>query len=197
MAACPGTRGPGRTEGKETPEDDASAAIAGSHSGTKQGVEVLKFSRRTTIITMAIVVATSVAAFAFWTGVGAGTGQAKTGNTPSQALIVTQTGTPGLLVPGGPGAKLQGTIKNNNGSGVFVNEVKAKVASIVPDKADPSKPACTAADFKISGTATVATTVPGGGGVVSWSGLTLELLQTNANQDNCKNVTVNIDYTTV
>jgi hypothetical protein len=159
---------------------------------------VRKFSRRTTIIAsgMALVLATSVLAFAFWTGIGTGTGQAQTGNVPSQTLQVTQNGTPGGLTPGGPGAALSGTVVNPNPSGVHVNEVKATVDSIVGGPQDPNFNPCTPADFDISGNAVVNAVVPGANGSLPWSGLTLSLLNTVDDQENCKNVTVNLKYTT-
>jgi hypothetical protein len=144
---------------------------------------------------MALVVATSVIAYAFWTGVGAGTGSAQTGNT-GQPLVVNQSGTPTGLVPGGPAASLSGNFDNPNAAGVFVNQVTATVGTITPAQADLSKPACTAADFAVGGVANVNATIPSGIGVGSWSGLTLQLLNTPANQDNCKNVTVQLNYAT-
>lgn len=158
---------------------------------------MLRFSRRTTIISvgMALVIATSVIAYAFWTGVGGGTGQAQTGNT-GQPLVVNQSGTPTGLVPGGPAANLGGNFDNPNAAPVFVNQVTATVGTITPAQADPAKPACVAADFAVGGTANVNAQIQPGLGQGSWSGLTLSLLNTAANQDNCKNVTVQINYTT-
>jgi hypothetical protein len=165
-----------------------------------RGVEVLKFSRRTTIIasTMALVVATSVVAFAFWTGVGAGTGQAQTGNT-GQALVVKQTGPPTGLVPGGPAATLSGNFDNPNAAGVFVNTVKATIASVTPAVGpDLTKPNCQTSDFQlVNDTATVNDTIPPGNGQGAWGGITIKMLNTAANQDNCKNATVNLSYTIV
>jgi hypothetical protein len=153
---------------------------------------VLKFSRRTTIITMAIVVATSVAAFAFWTGVGAGTGQAQSGTT-GQALVVKQTGPPTGLVPGGPAATLSGNFDNPNGSAVFVGSVTAAITGVTPAAPqDPTKPACTTADYQL-----VNPNVPSGNGQGAWGGITIKMLNTAANQDNCKNATVNLSYTIV
>lgn len=161
---------------------------------------MLKFSRRTTIIasTMALVVATSVVAFAFWTGVGTGTGQAKTGTT-GQALTVKQTGPPTGLVPGGPVATLSGNFDNPNGSPVFVGSVKAAIASVTPAAPqDPAKPPCKTGDYQlVNDTATVNANVPSGNGQGAWSGITIRMLNTAANQDNCKNATVNLSYTIV
>lgn len=159
---------------------------------------MLKFSRRTIIITMAIVVATSVAAFAFWTGVGAGTGQAQTGTT-GQALVVKQTGPPTGLVPGGPAATLSGNFDNPNGSAVFVGSVTAAITGVTPAAPqDPTKPACTTADYQlVNPTATVNANVNPGNGQGAWGGITIQMLNTAANQDNCKNATVNLSYTIV
>lgn len=161
---------------------------------------MLKFSRRTTIIasTMALVVATSVVAFAFWTGVGTGTGQAQTGST-GQALTVNQLGPPTGLVPGGPTATLSGNFNNPNGSAVFVTSVKAAITGVTPAAPqDPAKPACTASDYElVNDTAVVNDNVPSGNAKGAWSGITIRMLNTAANQDNCKNATVNLSYTIV
>jgi hypothetical protein len=159
---------------------------------------VLKFSRRTTIIAIAIVAATSVAAFAFWTGVGAGTGNAQTGST-GQALTVKQVGPPTGLVPGGPVATLSGNFDNPNGSAVFVGSVKAAITGVTPAAPqDPGKPACSASDYKlVNDTAVVNDNIPSGSGKGAWSGITIQMLNTAFNQDNCKNATVNLSYTIV
>jgi hypothetical protein len=158
---------------------------------------VRKFSRRTTVISvgMALVVATSVIAFAFWTGGGAGTGHAQAGNT-GLPLVVNQTGTPTGLTPGAPGAPLSGDFDNPNATGVFVNQVIGVVSAVAPVQANPAKPPCDFHDFVVSGTANVGAAIPSGNHQGSWSGLTLSLTNTAVNQDNCKNVIVTIDYTT-
>ena len=159
---------------------------------------MLKFSRRTTIITIAIVAATSVAAFAFWTGVGVGTGEAKTGTT-GQALTVKQVGPPTGLVPGGPVATLSGNFDNPNGSPVFVASVKAAITGVTPAAPqDAGKPACSVNDYQlVNNTAVVNANVPSGNGQGTWTGITIRMLNTAANQDNCKNATVNLSYTIV
>lgn len=59
---------------------------------------------------------------------------------------------------------------------------------------DPGLPACTVADFALSGTATVDAEVPSGTGVGSWSGISVRLLDSSTNQDNCKSATVHLSY---
>jgi hypothetical protein len=155
---------------------------------------VLKFSRKTTLIAsvMALVVVTSVVAYAFWTGIGGGAGTAQAGDS-ADPLVVNQTSTPTGLVPGGPAATLEGNFDNPNASGVFVNQVTATISAVTPG-ADGSKPPCTAGDFDLVGPATVSDEVPPGVGVGSWTGITLQLLNLPHNQDNCKNATVSISY---
>ena len=160
---------------------------------------MLKFSRRTTIIAMGLVVATAVAAFAFWTGVGAGTGQAQTGTT-GQALVVKQTGPPTGLVPGGPVATLSGNFDNPNGSAVFVGSVKATITGVTHAAGLPDgiNPVCSASDYQlVNDTAAVNTNINPGNNQGAWSGITIKMLNTAANQDNCKGATVNLSYTIV
>jgi hypothetical protein len=157
---------------------------------------VRKFSRKTTIIaiSLALVIATSAVAFAFWTGVGSGSGNGAAGDVATP-LVVHQTSTATGLTPGGPAATLSGNFDNSNGSGVFVNQVTATISSVSPGP-DSTKPFCTPGDFSLVGPATVNAEIPVGSGVGSWSGITLQLLNTASNQDNCKNATVNISYAT-
>jgi hypothetical protein len=139
--------------------------------------------------------ATSVIAFAFWTGVGSGTGNASTGDAPL-ALTVNQTTTVTGLTPGAPPVTLSGNFDNPNSTGVFINQVTATISSVPPGP-DPSKPPCTAADFALIGPAIVNAEIPPGNGVGSWTGITLQLLNNpTQNQDNCKNATVGISYGT-
>jgi hypothetical protein len=157
---------------------------------------VPRFSRRTTIIasTMALVVTTSVVAYAFWTNSGAGSGQATTG---TNTVTVHQLSTPSGLVPGGPAAPLFGDFTNPNTSGVFVSTVAAEITDVTGGPEDLGDPECTAADFHLNNNPVgVGTTVPPGSHVSAWSGMSIQLLETGLNQDNCKNVTVELSYST-
>jgi hypothetical protein len=161
---------------------------------------VRKFSRKATIIasTTALVIATSAVAFAFWTGIGGGNGSAQAATTPANQLIVNQTATPNTLEPGGPAATLSGTFNNPNASGVFVNSVKATIASVTHAIGLPvgPNPPCAVSDFELpNDTATVGATIPPGNPQGSWTGITIRLKETGANQDNCKGATVNLNYT--
>jgi hypothetical protein len=138
----------------------------------------------------ALVVA--VGAYAYWTQGGSGAGSASAGTTSS--LTVNQTSTVTGLYPGGPAATLSGNFDNPNSSAVNISSVTASVSSVSNGASDGSKPACTASDFQIGGSMGSAT-VPSGAGVGSWTGLTIKLLNTAANQDNCKGATANIACT--
>jgi hypothetical protein len=157
---------------------------------------VRKFSRKSTIIasSLALVLATSVVAYAYWTNSGAGTGNASTGNN---TVTVNQLSTPSGLIPGGPPAPLFGDFDNPNTSSVHVNHVTAEITSVTGGPADPADPACTAADFLLGGNpAFVGTDVAPGPHKGAWSGITLQLQETGLDQDNCKNVAVVIGYST-
>jgi hypothetical protein len=161
---------------------------------------VLKLSRKATIIasSVALLVVTSVVAYAFWSNLGGGEGSATTG----EALGVHQTSTVTGLYPDGPAIGLFGNFNNPNANPVHVNHVTASITDDdVPDNAtggviDADHPACAASDFEISGPATVNQDIPHGDPVGAWSGITIRMVNKSTNQDNCKNATLTIHYTT-
>jgi hypothetical protein len=155
---------------------------------------VRRFSRKTTIIvtSLALVIVTSVAAYAFWTTSGAGTGSASSGS--GTAITVNQTSGVSGLYPGGPAVTLSGNFNNPNANPVFVNAVTATISAV--HGGSLPGPSCTTGDFALGGSTGVVGSVPFGNGVGSWSGLTIEMLETGANQDNCKNATLDISYST-
>ena len=129
-------------------------------------------------------------AFAFWTAGGSGSGTATAGTNAN--VTVNQTVAPTGLYPGATTA-LSGDFNNSNPGSVYITAVTASVTPFSV-QADATKPACTQADFSITGTANVGTEVVPGTGVGSWSGLSLNMIDAATNQDNCKNVTVPIAY---
>jgi hypothetical protein len=151
----------------------------------------MKKSRFVALAVLALALAVGGIAFAYWTQGGSGPGGASAGTT--SAITVNQTGTPTGLYPGGPAAPLSGTFDNPNAHPVHVSSVTVAVTPFSV-QTDNSKPACTEADFAVGGTSG-ANVVPAGSGVGSWSGLTVRLVDGVANQDNCKNVNITLDYT--
>ena len=147
--------------------------------------------RKLVVVAVIGVLALGGLAFAYWTAGGSGSGSGSTGS-PS-ALTVNQTTTNSGLYPGGSSA-LSGNFTNPNGGKVYIAAVTGSVTTFSL-QADNTKPACTQADFSISGTATVGAEINSGTGVGAWSGLTLNMTDAGTNQDNCKNITVPITYT--
>lgn len=131
-------------------------------------------------------------AFAFWTQGGSGSGSG-TGGTTS-AITVNQTGTPAGLYPGGPPVTLSGTFNNPNSGSVNISSITAAVATFASHTVDATKPDCTQADFSIGGSVG-STVVPTGSAVGSWTGLTVKMLDNGLNQNNCKGVSITINYT--
>jgi len=126
------------------------------------------------------------AAFAYWTNAGSGAGNAETGT--NVAIVVNQTSTVAGMAPGVAAQPLSGNFDNANSGPVYVAAVTATVTGT-------DKTGCGATDYTIGGTATVATQVPAGTGVGSWSGLTIQFNnKTGVNQDACKNAIVSIAY---
>ena len=152
----------------------------------------MRLKKRTLVLlgVMVVAVAASIGAYAYWTASGSGSGSATTGTTVG--ITVNQTSVNTALYPGGTTA-LSGNFTNTNASPVYVAAVSASVTAF-SSQGDLSKPACTQADFTITGTAPVAAQVPVGTGG-SWSGLSLNMTNAGTNQDNCKSITVPITYT--
>ena len=150
----------------------------------------MKKSRFVALAVLALALAVGGIAFAYWTQGGSGSGGATAGTT--SAITVNQTGTPTGLYPGGPAAPLSGTFTNPNAHPVHISGITAVVHSFSV-QTDNTKPACTQADFAVGGTSG-ANVVPAGTGG-SWSGLTISLNDGVANQDNCKGVSITLDYT--
>lgn len=123
-------------------------------------------------------------AFAFWTAGGAGTGSVTTDTT--QALVITQTAPVTKLVPGGGPIVLEGTISNPNASEVKISGITATVGTLPAG--------CNAADFVFTGTVP-AITVPANATAAPWSGLSISLTNTAANQDACKGLAVPLVFT--
>jgi len=134
-----------------------------------------------------VAVIADVGGYAYWTTTGTGSGSATTGTTIG--ITVNQTSVNTALYPGASSA-LSGDFTNTNTSAVYVAAVTASVTAFSA-QANVAKPACTQADFTITGTATVGASVPVGTGG-AWSGLSLAMTNSATNQDNCKSITVPI-----
>lgn len=155
-------------------------------------MKIVTKKRLATAAALVALLGGGIAAYAYWTGGGSGSGSA-TATTPS-ALTVNQSTSVTNLYPGAPAVTLSGTFNNPNSGSVYVHNVTGAVHAFSV-QGDATKPACTQADFAIAGSATVDAQVPSGNPVGAWSGLTVQLLNGSGNQDNCKGVSITIDYT--
>jgi hypothetical protein len=148
------------------------------------------------LVALTVVAVSAVGAYAYWTKGGTGTGTATVGNvvnvTVNQAALA-----PGSLYPGGPPVALHGDFSNPNASDVQVGQIQASITSVTPSGLIPPQQTpnpCTAADFVIGGSANGPFTAPGNTEGGSWSGLTLQMVNSSSNQNACKGATVNIAY---
>lgn len=130
------------------------------------------------------------AAYAYWTNTGSGSGTATT--DASTPITVNQTSTITGLAPGATAQGLSGDFDNPNASAVLVATVSATITSVTGGDG-----ACTVGDYTLGGfpvTVGLPTIAPGNA-QGAWTGGTIQMVETGANQDGCQNATVNIDYT--
>jgi hypothetical protein len=140
----------------------------------------------------AALVLTGGTAFAYWTAGGSGTGTAATGTNSPVVVKQTSVIAAGALYPGGSAVALAGNFNNANSGPTYVTQV-----SVVIDPAwtvGTTLP-CTASDFTLVQPAATNADVAVGTGVGSWAGASILLKNLATNQDNCKNVTVPLIYT--
>ncbi len=123
---------------------------------------------------------------AYWTGGGAGSGSAAMAANP-QPLVISQTAVTGLA-PGGS-KTLAGIITNPNAFGVKVGSVTPGAITV-----DSGHALTLLSDYTVTGTAAVNALVPANGSA-PWSGLTLSMADTTANQDASKGATLTIPFT--
>ena len=149
-------------------------------------------SKKSVAITAAVfTIAGSGVALAYWTQSGSGTGSAATGTT--KALTITGTSPTGL-VPGDAAKDVVLTISNPGDAPVKVQGVTIAIASTFSEQADADKPACTASDFTVVSPLAPADEIAAGAtATVTGS---IKLNNTAANQDNCKDVTVPLVFST-
>jgi hypothetical protein len=170
----------------------------------------LQFKKRRFLpaaLAILVLVVGSGVAYAFWTAGGNGKGTADAGTVSS--LTVTSDPIAGLY-PGQDPQPIGGTLTNPNSSPVFVTSVSATIDTVDQGPLyTNSKPDCATTDFEVTGTATVGLEVPGKvlllDGTLGWGHagsptvdlMTIQLVDTAANQDNCKGATVHLLFTVV
>jgi hypothetical protein len=135
--------------------------------------------------------------YGFWTTSGAGGDSAATGTVSPVTIVATSSAISGLY-PGGPAANISGKFTNPNPGKVYVNQVTVSIASITPSQANTGLPACTTADFTLTQPNATAAEISSGTNVGAWGGTTpatIAMVDSATNQENCKNVTVALAFT--
>lgn len=141
--------------------------------------------KRIIITTAAMVAIGGGAAFAYWTATGIGTGAASTGETVA-FKVLSSPATGDALSPGGPIQSVAFTVKNENTGTQNLASVTAKVAT--DDGSAWTAGSCSAADFLVTDPAI--TTGQLAAGATASGTVTIQMVNRNANQDDCQGVTV-------
>jgi len=147
-------------------------------------------SKRIAAIAAVVGLASSGAAYAYWTNSGSGSGTAATGT--NLAVTVNQTSAVSGMFPGQGAQTLAGNFTNPNPGQVYVAAVTATGYTIDPAHVSAG---CTVlgGHYTLGGTATVGAEVPAGTGG-TWTGLNISMNDLGSNQDFCKGATVTITY---
>lgn len=144
--------------------------------------------RRPVVIAVVTVLALSATALAYWTTTGSGTGSADAGT--SQAVTISQTNTVAGLYPGGPDRDVEYKISNPAPGNQYVASVTASIASVTGGTGG-----CPASDFTLTQPAAINQDLaPGDTSFSGTKAVKIKLKNLATNQDNCKNVTVNLTF---
>jgi hypothetical protein len=148
------------------------------------------------VATLALAV-TAVAGYAYFTSTGTGSGSATVG-TSTTWQVNTLAATGGPLTPAGPSETVGYTVKNNSSGQQALANVAVKVANADGTTWVPTglNAGCSASDFSISGAGSGATfndtaqAANLASGATATGSVTIQMLDSLGNQDNCKNAIV-------
>lgn len=154
---------------------------------------MMNFKKRTgTIVAGAVVLLLgAVAAFAYWTSSGTGTGTAATGT--SSAVNAVQTSVIADMGPGDTAQTLSGTFTNTDTQPMYVTSITASIASVTKDGGAPAG-TCDASDYTLAGAVMTIGAEALVNDTSTWSGATIKFNNKGTNQDACKLATVNLAY---
>jgi hypothetical protein len=155
-------------------------------------------SKRTKVLAavsaVAVVAAGGGIALAYWTGSGTGHGTASTG-TSTNFTVTTAAATGGPLTPGGATETVGYTVKNTSTGSEKLTSVAISVANN-DGTAWTAVSGCSAADYNIdsagAGLAATDTSAAGdiAGGASATGSITVQMVDTASNQNNCQGVSV-------
>ena len=141
----------------------------------------------------AVLMGTGIA-FAYWTTSGSGDGTATTSAGEVNQLSFVQTETPADLYPGGPAQPIAGTVTNDGEQDSYVTKVVVTIDSIT--QAAGAVGGCTADDYLINDGEMLVGEDLASGVSADFSGASIEFVNDElANQDGCKDATVNLTFT--
>jgi len=157
--------------------------------GTKRNMR--RGTKRATIALAAILtVAGAASAFAYWTTVGSGTGEATTGE--STAFVITSETAVGEIAPGNAGETIDFTVTNPSDGALTLSAVAVTLADATGTAWVPPT-GCLIADFTVSVTTAPAYGDIAAGGFVTGT-VTVTLTNTGVNQDACQGLTVPVYF---
>lgn len=128
-------------------------------------------------------------AYAYFTTTASGSGSATVGSNTT--LTITQTGSITNLVPGGPSLPVTYTISNPSANGnQSLGAVSATITSVTPTTGNT----CATSNFTTSAAATAVGEITAGSTYTPTSSTepTVQMVETNTNQDGCEGATVNL-----
>jgi hypothetical protein len=160
--------------------------------------------RKTLIATAAVSTVVLVGggiAYAYWSTTGTGTGSAGVGT--NTAVVVTQNGSPGGLVPGGAAQPIDFTVSNPSatapvqiqtvaigfGSGFAAGCSAADFVLVQPSKPSVGTPLALAAGASLSFTSAGSATA------TAPTGASIAMVNSASNQDGCKSSSVPLTFT--
>ena len=135
-----------------------------------------------------------LAAFAYWTAGGTGTGTADTGTfVPISAV---QTSVISNMYPGDSAQTLSGTFNNPNAGPVYVTSITASIASVTKAGGAPAG-TCDSTDYTLANATMSIGAEVLANDTSTWTGATIKFNNKASNQDACKGATVNLAYVIV
>lgn len=147
--------------------------------------------RALTAIAAFAVLAIAGGAFAYFTSSGEGTGSAAVGT--SQEVTVTQVGSIANLQPGGEPQAVDFAIHNPLTTKQFISKVAVSISSVEGPNISVATP-CAAADFELTQPNAIDKDLASGETEFSPSGATIAMIDSESNQDGCKEATVNLSF---
>jgi len=137
------------------------------------------------------VLAVTGAAFAYFTTSGEGKGSAAVGT--SSAVSITQLGSVTNLQPGGEAQAVDFAITNPLETKQFISKVEVSISSIEAPNAVGGL-TCTEADFKLTQPNAINKDLSTGETKFSPSGAKIAMVDSESNQDGCKEATVHLTF---